>query len=734
MTDTFLNGLLVVEIGNRPAVGACASLLAELGADVVLVEPKAASSDKRTKWTHRAMVAAGKRSIAVNPAHEPDITLLRRAIAQADVVITSGDLAPLWAPELLAAAAASTVICDITAFGSTGPLAGHPYPDALVQALAGVVDTTGDDALPPVVTRIPVTEWAAAVYALSGVLAALRVRDLQGAVQRVEIALFDCAISCLTTFLPACFVGEQPQRVGNHHPSMSPWNAYRASDGWVMLCAGSDEMWRRVCEVIDRSDLAADEQYATPTHRMKLNAGIDDIVQTWTLKHPVAHCVDRFAAAGLPCGPIHTISELFSEASLVHRRMIRQASDPVSGNVLRISGPLFRGSAVCGRAAEAIAAPDADRAWLATRIAAERPQQPARARGAAVRPVLDGIRVVEIGSYTTAPLCARQLAALGADVIKVEPPIGDPARVLPPIRNGQGYFFTMNNSDKRALTLDLRTAEGKRALRALLAAADVFVDNLKPDSLPRLGFGREALAVINPRLIHCSVSGFGADSPLANRPGMDTTIQGMAGIMDLTRFGETPYKTGISVADLTGAQLSLAAVLASLAYRERTGTGMAIDLAMHDAGAWLTRGAWNDTHGTDASNTLVQCSDGYVVADSTPEIVARCAALRVPDAPQTSPMRAAMLRSELVSCLSLNEVAAAPVLRVNEVIEHPQVKMRELLVRGIGEDGIEWPLLASPVRLALTPARVKRPITSRSGDVASVLDGWSVRNDAHAAA
>ena len=724
MTDTFLSNVVVVEIGDRHAVGACGSLLAELGATVVLIEPSGLAASKGTKWTYRPAVAAGKRSFAIDVASASDIALVRQAIARADAVVVSSDTAPAWAREVVRGAEASTIVCDVTAFGRSGPLANRNYSDALVQAMTGVLDTTGDPEGPPALTQIPVIEWASGLYALAGILAALRARDRYGFAQAVEIALYDCAISALTTFLPGYFVGKEPQRMGNHHPSMSPWNAYRAGDGWVMLCAGSDDMWRRICEVIGRPELASDGRYATPTHRVKINLEIDHIIEEWTRGHSVAECVERFAAAALPCGPIFTIAELFSDTNLVHRNMVRLVRDPVSGEELRLAGPVFRGMAATGRAADFIARPDADRSWLEQYAARPAAESPKTAASGAHRPLV-GLRVIEIGTYTTAPFCARHLAALGADVVKVESPAGDPARVLPPLRDGQGYFFTMSNSDKRGVTLDLRTAEGKTMLRKLLRKADVLVDNLKPGSLARLGFGRDDLARVNPRLIHCAVSGFGADSPLADRQGMDTTIQGMAGIMDLTRVAGMPYKTGISIADLTGGQLGLAAILAGLAYRDRTGGGLALDLSMQDAGAWLTRTAWNAQFEDHQANAFIECEDGYVVAEAASEAVECAAEATISRNGASRELRAyGMTRKQLVEQLAKRGILSAPVLRVTEAAQHPQSVARQLIITGKTDDGVEWPLLSCPIRLSRTPALVQRAMRAPNADAATVLRDW----------
>ncbi|MBI3936129.1 MAG: CoA transferase [Betaproteobacteria bacterium] len=723
MAEAFLSELLVVELGDRTAAGACGSLLAELGATVLLVEPTGIARAGDSKWLRRAVVAAGKRSIVIDPGQRDDQALLRLALANADVVVTSSDRQPAWVGDTLRHVPDGAIRCDITAFGSSGPLSGHAHSDWLVQAMTGVIDTTGDPAGAPVSTRLPIIELAGAIYATAGIISALRVQRMQGLAQSVEIALFDCGVSMLATFLPAHFVGREPKRIGNHHPSMSPWNAYRAKDGWVMVCLGSDDHWRRVCELIGRPELATDARYVTPTDRVKRNAEVDRVVESWTAQRTVERCVEQFNAAALPSGPVYRIADVLEDPSLVHRGMVRQVVDPLTGAMVRLPGSVLRGNRVSGRPAPAVSRPDADREWVRSLAGIGRDRAATPASGSP-KAVLNGVRVIEIGNYTTAPLCARQLGALGADVVKVEPPAGDLARPLPPLRDGQGYFFTLSNSDKRSVALDLRTAEGKATFREMLAVADVLVENLKPGSLARLQFGAPEIARINPRLVYCPVSGFGSDSPFANRPAMDTTVQGMAGIMDLTRAQGVPYKTGISIADLAGGEFSLTAILAALEYRDRTGKGVAMDLSMQDAAAWLTHVVWNGGP-TGISLTLIRCEDGFVAAEASRGALASLGHGIVPDAMDEGVGSVpGTRRRELVDVLVEKGIAAAPVLAVGEVVMHGQTAARRLIVTGRSATGVEWPLLASPIRLSRTPPRVQRAIGGIGADGPDVMAEW----------
>ena len=148
------------------------------------------------------------------------------------------------------------IICDITAFGDSGPLSGLAYSDAMVQAVSGIVDTTGNPADPPAPVGFPILEFCAGIYAAAAVIVALRVRRLHERGQRIDIALFDCALSTLSTFLPFHMVGKPAIRAGNRHSLAAPWNAYRATDGWILICTATDEQWQRLCTAMQQPELA----------------------------------------------------------------------------------------------------------------------------------------------------------------------------------------------------------------------------------------------------------------------------------------------------------------------------------------------------------------------------------------------------------------------------------------------------------------------------------------------
>ena len=202
---------------------------------------------------------------------------------------------------------------------------------------------------------------------------------------------------------------------------------------------------------------------------------------------------------------------------------------------------------------------------------------------------LDGITVVSLEHAIAAPLCSRQLADLGARVIKVERPgTGDFARAYDARVKGQASHFVWTNRSKQSLTLDLKHPDAMAALMGLLARADVLVQNLAPGAAARMGLSYEALKDHNPRLIVCNISGYGDDGPYRDKKAYDLLIQGEAGFLSVTGTPEAPAKAGISVADIAAGQCASNGILSALLLRARTGRGSAIDVSMLESLAeWM---------------------------------------------------------------------------------------------------------------------------------------------------
>ena len=680
--DSVLNGVTVLELGVRIGASVAGSALAQLGAKVLFVETAAGPSGAATKFSCREQFAAGKLSLLPERGSEADRRLLAQLAAVADVVLLSSDLDPAdaWGP---AGAREGAVVCDITAFGSSGPLAGRPCSDAQIQALSGILGCTGMPDGGPTPIPLPLVEHMAGLYAAGAVLCALRQRRANGFAPPVEVSLYDVGFAAMTSFLAPALEDQAPRatRVGNRHTMAAPWNVYRAADGWILICAGSDEQWRRICRLVGREELAGEPAYAKNADRVTHVAQVDAVVQAWVDGRSVDECVERISALGLPCGPVAHIDGYPREANLAHRRMVHETLDPVTGRPVFVPGPVFRMSRSGGQALLRIPLPDVDRAEI-TRLARESRPFTAGVRPLPAKEPFAGVRVLEIGHYTTVPIATRTLAALGAEVIKIEPAEGEAVRRWPPVRNGQGIFFTFQNSDKKSACLDLETEDGRALLARLIASADILVENLRPGALARKGFSPAEAERINPRLVYCSISGFGADSLYPGRAAFDTVIQAMSGLMDVTGVNGMPLKTGPSSADVLGAACGFTAMVAALEYRDASGHGQYIDLSMQDITAWATQTLWNGVQRAPRP-AVIASGDGHVLGQGGD---------------------------------------AVPVLGVGEVLQAGQTMARRLWFTAQME-GAWFPLLAVPFRLDGVSPLVLEPAPPLGRDTEEIARG-----------
>ncbi|CAD6519502.1 CoA transferase [Paraburkholderia sabiae] len=617
-------------------------------------------------------------------------TLLERAGAQVtfggaqaaqgyDVIVVSSDVSSADERSVIAElkASATHIVCDITATGPQNARVGMRGSDAQIQAISGLMDTTGFAHGEPVHIGVPFTEISAALYACAAIAAAVRVKRLRGIVQNIDVTLFGCAASALTTFLPTAFAQGTVGRVGNRHPACAPWNAYATRDGWILICTSTEEQWRKIKDVASAPQLD-DPRFASLRERVAHVDELDALIETWTSTLTTSECSQVCEQIGVAAGPIVSVEELSKEPNF----RMRHADAAMQIDTQGIDGDTYKRVSIFNTARltdDACAAPCTDR------------------EAAPHAGPLAGIKVVEIGQYTTAPLVGKHLAALGAEVVKIEPPDGEVARSWTPGQAGTSYFFALNNTDKQTIALDLKQQADRAYLSTLLADADVLVENLRPGALAKLGFDRDALGKINPRLIYCSISGFGIASAYPARPAFDTVIQAMGGLMDLTRSAGEPVKLGASGADILGGQAALLAIVACLAGPARQ-DGTFVEISMQDVAAWCALFASGNP---ERQGIAVACIDGHVWLESDEHADAAALAAHAKQA------RCSVLtRASAVAALAKAGVSAVPVARVHELIEDGDF-LADVLSVARDANGAFWPVLKVPYRLSRTPARVR---------------------------
>ena len=370
---------------------------------------------------------------------------------------------------------------------------------------------------------------------------------------------------------------------------------------------------------------------------------------------------------------------------------------------------------------------------------------------------LSHIRVLDLSRILAGPWAGQILADLGADVIKVERPgPGDDTRGWGPpwIKNDQGQdtsvaaYYLCANRNKRSITVDITQPEGQDIVRQLAAQSDVVLENFKLGGLKQYGLGYDSLKAVNPRLVYCSITGFGQDGPYAPRAGYDFLIQGLGGLMSITgrpdgEPGAGPMKVGVALTDILTGLYATNAVLAALAWREQSGEGQYIDMALLDVQvACLANQAMNylatgnsprrmgNAHPSIVPYQDFPTADGHMIlaigndgqfarfceVAGRPELAAdaRFATnrARVENRAELIPLlneiTVTRTTAEWIAQLEARAVPCGPINGLAEVFVDPQVQARGLAVKMPHPEAGEVPLVASPIRLSKTPVEYRR--------------------------
>ena len=361
------------------------------------------------------------------------------------------------------------------------------------------------------------------------------------------------------------------------------------------------------------------------------------------------------------------------------------------------------------------------------------------------RTALEGIRVLDVTQVMAGPFCAMQLCDMGADVIKVEPPEGDSARRMAGATGTDSPGFSAVNRGKRGIVLDLKSTGGQQAFRRLLRTTDIVIENYRPGVMRGFGLDYASLAADFPALIYASISGYGQTGPDARKGGFDLIAQGVSGLMSVTgEPGRPPAKVGVPLTDLGAGLFALAAVLAALHYRGRTGRGQHIDTSLVEAGIALS--VWESAqyfaegeipaplgsaHRMFAPYQAIRCSDGYITLGSANDRLFQrlCTLLGHPEwatepdyANDTLRVRNRAALAERIERITSGETRAhwlaqleaagipcGPINNYAEAFVDPQIRARGMVVE------IDHPTLGrmrtpgSPIKMSETPPVVERP-------------------------
>jgi CoA:oxalate CoA-transferase len=365
-----LSGITVVDLSRILAGPYCTFLMAELGARVIKVEPPGKGDDARHygpfiagKSSYFQSVNRGKESIALDLKNDGDKRIFAKLLERADVVVENfrpGTMEKLgYGWESLHAKYPRLIYAAASGFGHTGPSSREPAYDMVVQGLGGIMSITGHKGSAPTRIGASVGDLGAGLYTAIAVNAALLHRERTGEATKVDIAMFDCQLALLeNAIMRYTTTGEIPGPMGARHPSITPFEAFPTADGHIIIAAGNDGLWVKLCAALGRAELATDARFKTNDLRNSNNGKLRDELDPILATRPTAAWAEILGKAGIPCGPINNIAQALQHPQVPARNMLVETTD-AAGKTMRLAGNPMKLSAFADPTTRA-PAPDLD--------------------------------------------------------------------------------------------------------------------------------------------------------------------------------------------------------------------------------------------------------------------------------------------------------------------------------------------------------------------------------------
>jgi len=620
ITNQPLKGIEVLEFSQRLSVSACGYILSQLGARVTVLNE--ANTTTSASQIERRLKHQGKVFVDL-PSSDHHLFFKKFRI-----IITSledsKDLKNQLIQNYLADQDEQQVICSITDQGVGVENFPTPSNEIFIQALSGLMAVSGLPNAKPEFAKIPISEMCAAVISSLSILTAI----YSPSKKLIDLSQLEIMADQLRTHVSLLTDNQKGSfRLGCGHPLCSPWDAYKASDGWVIICASSDAHWHSLLKLMNLESLLEDKRFINVTLRRQNKKEVDEIVTSWTRQLEVASITEQLRRIGLPSGPAANPQKVPFDVDLLEAGTI-QHEDQLSFARMPIQ---------------------------ITPVGQSHSHQFKPLKSTSTFP-LEGIKVVEFTAYAAGPMAGYLLAGLGAEVIKIEAPLGEEGRKFKPQFGGVSGYFINYNAGKKSIAIDLQSFENKKKLYELIQTADIVLHNMRPGAMEKLGFGIDELLKINPHLIYCSISGYGLSGPKLG--ALDTVIQGHLGLTGLFGDSSRPIRVGYSIADQLSGHFAAAGMVAALIQRSHINNGQLVDIAMSDSIAWLTQLMWNDTS-IAIEAFQIQASDGWIVTTSS-----------VQDYPRDLNCK------ELIAYLKKLDIQAVQILDVDEVINQESLVRR----------------------------------------------------------
>lgn len=608
VTAFALAGVRVLELAG--AEGAyCGRLLADLGAEVIRLEPPGGDPlrqrgplppGRSTGGYTERYLHAGKTSLTLDPETQAGRELLLELVRGADLLVETlppGRLAALglgW--ERLRERNPALVLTSITPFGQNGPHRDYPLADIVAMAMGGAMIVTGDPADPPVVLAAQQSFVVGSTLAAASSLVALRHVAAGGAGQHIDISLQEAMLAATSISGIGKWLddGLVPKRFGTGTFSSVPSGSYPCADGEIFLMINRPLHWKALARWVHETtgnEEILDPMFEGPSlvrqpYRELLDIFIGEHTSRFTVEQLYREAQERHLAMT----PLNSLCAMVRDRHLGARGFFVDVPQ-ADGGTLRFPGPPYRFSRTPARIAHGAPLPGAGDAAVA-RLLADPPPAPPRTQFAPPDGPLAGLRVLEFTAGMAGPWIGRFLAWCGADVIKVESKAyPDVTRLyIPPREPERGIqpqmspWFTDWNGGKRFVSLDLRNPRGADLARRLAVASDVVIDNNSSGVLARLGLGFDVLERLKPELVLFSSTGYGDTGPDQHYVTWGPNIETLSGIATVSGFAHrAATMTQFAYPDPLSALYGLVAILAALRHRDAGGQGQRIDLAQLEA-------------------------------------------------------------------------------------------------------------------------------------------------------
>ena len=349
--DGFFSGLMVVDLTRVLAGPFCTMMLAELGARVIKVEDPRGGDDSRHfepfchgQSAYFASLNRGKESIALDLKDEADRAVFLKLVGRADVLVENfrpGTMDRLgFGYESLRAVNSRLIYAAVSGFGRTGPWSHKPAYDLIVQALGGMMSVTGQPGGPPMKAGTSVGDITGGLFLLTGIAGALYHREKTGAGRLVDVAMLDGQLAILeSAIMRYAATGQVPGPQGNRHPSITPFEPYAAADRQLVIAAGNDALFGRLCAALGRPDLAVDPRYTNNSSRTHHVEALKADLEAVLCRQSAAHWIEILEAAGVPCGLMQNVAEAVAHPQAQARNMLVRAGDLLmAGNPIKVSG------------------------------------------------------------------------------------------------------------------------------------------------------------------------------------------------------------------------------------------------------------------------------------------------------------------------------------------------------------------------------------------------------------